>query len=172
MPMLDIIILVVILLSALIGLVRGLIKELLSLAAWVASFVVALLFASQAAEYVPLSWGNENIRTAIAFVALFVATLIVAALLQWLLAQLVRSTGLTGTDRFLGFLFGAARGVLVTIIVLIAVRDLARDADWYHAASIPPELLAFEDEVRDLLGAAREIVTPSTLDALSTANDN
>ncbi len=166
MAVLDIVILVVILLSAIIGLVRGLVKEILSLAAWVVSFVVAVLFATEVAALLPASWGNENIRMAIAFIALFVGALILAAILQWLVAQLIRSTGLSGTDRFLGFLFGAARGVLVTMVLLIAVRELARDAEWYHAAKLPPELLAFEDEVRELLGQAQDLVTPSTLDSL------
>lgn len=172
MAVLDIVIIVVVLLSAVIGLVRGLVKEILSLAAWVVSFIVAVVFAAQAAQLLPASWGSESVRMAIGFVGLFVGSLIVAALLQWLVAQLIRTTGLSGTDRFLGFLFGAARGVLVTIVLLIAVRELARDADWYHEAKIPPELLAFEDEVRDLLGQAREIVTPSTLESLPSLNDN
>lgn len=171
MPVLDIVILVIVLLSAAIGLARGLVKEILSLAAWALSFVLAIMFSTQLAAELPTTWGAENLRLAISFVILFVGSLIVASLLQWLVAQLVRSTGLTGTDRFLGFMFGAARGVLVVIVALIALREVAQDSQWYNEAHLPPEFLAFENEVRDLLGQVREMVAPSTLDALPDLSD-
>ena len=164
MATLDIIILVVILLSAAIGLVRGLMKELLSLAAWVLSFVIALVFANEVGEMLPVAWGSETIRMTIAFVLIFVAVLIASGIVQWLVAQLIRSTGLTGTDRFLGFLFGSIRGVLVAIVVLMGVREIAGDAPWYQEAKLPVELLAFEDEVRELLGQVRDAVPTPDVD--------
>ena len=172
MPILDIIILIVILLSAVIGLVRGLIKEILSLGAWVLSFVVAVMFSTEVAAQLPVGWGAENMRMAIAFVLLFIGSLVVAALLQWLIAQLIKSTGLSGTDRFLGFLFGAARGMLIVMVALIGMREIVQDAPWYEAAKLPPEMLAFEDEVRELLGQAREIVTPANLGDLTDQISN
>ena len=113
---LDIVIGVVVLLSALIGLVRGLIKEVLSLLSWVAAFIIAIYFSAQVAAYVPESWANESIRIVIAFVLLFVGTLIVTGISQWLIAKLVETTGLSSTDRLLGFLFGSARGLLIAVL--------------------------------------------------------
>ncbi len=159
MATLDIAIIVVVLLSAVIGLVRGLVKEVLSLASWVVAFVVAIYFSSAVSQQLPASWGAESLRLVIAFAVLFIVALIAAALLQWLVSQLVNSTGLTGTDRFLGFLFGSARGLLVTIVVLIGLREIAGETSWWQQARLPVELLAFEDEVRDLLGQARDIVS-------------
>ena len=143
--------------SAAIGLVRGLVKEVLSLVAWIAAFVVAVLFGATVAAELPGGWGGETLRYLIAFVGLFVVTLIVAAILQWFVAQLVTSTGLSGTDRVLGFVFGGARGLLVAMLLLLALREIAGDAPWWRDAQLPPHLLAFEDELRELLGRAREI---------------
>ena len=77
---------------------------------------------------------------------------------QWLIAQLVSSTGLSGTDRLLGFLFGSARGLLICVVLLIGLREIAADRSWWQASVLQAELLAFEDEVRDLLGRARDMV--------------
>ena len=158
MPTLDIVIILLILLSAAIGLVRGLVKEVLSLVSWVAAFLIAVYFSQDLAQYLPDTWGSGSVLVALAFIALFVATLIAAGIVRWMIGQLVESTGLSGTDRFLGFVFGSARGFLVAVVVLIGVREIAGDARWYRNAQLPDELLAFEDEVRDILGKARDTV--------------
>ena len=160
---LDIAIATVILLSAAIGMVRGLIKELLSLVAWVLAFVIAIYFSPLVAENLPGGWGSDSVRLIIGFAALFVGTLILAAIVQWLMAQLVASTGLSGTDRFLGFLFGSARGMLISVVILMGVREIAADRSWWQESVLQGELLAFEDEVRDLLGRARVMVSEADL---------
>ena len=155
----DIVILIIVLVSALIGLARGLLKELLSLASWFAAFILALYFAPTVADALVGSVSDESVRLVIGFAAVFVVTLIAGGIIQWLVRKLVESTGLTGTDRFLGFLFGSARGVLVCIIGLIAMRPFAEDSAWWSASAFTPELLAFEQDVLELMGKARDVVT-------------
>ena len=98
------------------------------------------------------------LRQAIGFVALFVGVLIGAGILQWLVGQLVESTGLSGTDRLLGFLFGSARGLLIALVGLVALEQIASEATWWQEAQLPNEILAFEDEVRELFGQATTFV--------------
>ena len=155
----DIVILIIVLVSALIGLARGLLKELLSLASWFAAFMLALYFAPVVADALKGSVSDESVRLVIGFVSIFAVTLIVGGIVQWLVRKLVESTGLTGTDRFLGFLFGSARGVLVCIIGLIALRPFAEQSNWWNASAFTPELLAFEQDVLEMMGKARDVVT-------------
>ncbi len=155
---LDIVIAAVILLSAVIGLVRGLVKEVLSLVSWAAAFVVALFFSNELGQLLPATWGSTGLRQAIAFVVLFVGTLVVTGLLQWLIGKLIETTGLSGTDRFLGLLFGSARGLLVALVVLVGLEQIASDASWWQEARLAQEILAFEDEMRELFGQARHFV--------------
>ena len=155
----DIVILILVLLSALIGLARGLLKELLSLASWFAAVILALYFAPTVADALKGSVADGSVRLVIGFFAIFAATLILGGIVQFLVRKLVETTGLTGTDRFLGFLFGSARGVLVCIIGLIAMRPFTEDSAWWNESTFTPELLAFEQDVLEMMGKARDVVT-------------
>jgi membrane protein required for colicin V production len=99
---------------------------------------------------------DETIGLVVAFGGIFLATLIAGGLAQWLLATLVHTTGLSGTDRTLGFAFGATRGVLVCLVGLIAIKSYAHEADWWQASRLVPELLAFEQDLLDVLGKSTE----------------
>ena len=150
LPAADMVILALILLSAVIGLFRGLVKELVSLVIWFCAIVGATVFASPLAEYLTAVDASRPIRVVIAFAVVFFGVLIAGGLLQWSLAKLIQSTGLGGTDRFLGFVFGALRGGLVVIGALILVRPFAETSDWWEESLLRPELLVFEDDVLEL----------------------
>ena len=158
----DIVILIMILLSSVIGLVRGLFKELISLVVWFAAVVLALYFSSAMGDALSGQIADESIRTVVGFFIIFLATLIVGGIVQVLVKQLISSTGLTGTDRFLGFLFGSARGVLICIVALIALQSFEIEAGWWEESRIIPELLAFEEDVLELMGKARDAVVEVT----------
>ena len=99
---LDLVIAIIILVSALIGLMRGFIKEVISLLSWVAALVLAIYLAPAVADILPANWAALQLRMGMAFVLVFVLTLVAASLLRWVLTQLVESTGLSGTDRVIG----------------------------------------------------------------------
>jgi membrane protein required for colicin V production len=99
----DIAIVALVLLSSVIGLVRGLVREVLSLVVWVLAFLVAVGFADSLATRFAGILEPDSARLAVAFVTLFVGILIVGGLIQWGLGKLIEGTGLSGTDRLLGF---------------------------------------------------------------------
>ena len=150
LPTVDIVILGLILLSAVIGLFRGLVKEVVSLAVWICAVVGATALAAPVSEYLTDIDVSGQIRVAIAFAIVFFGVLIAGGLLQWSLARLIASTGLGGTDRFLGFIFGALRGGLVVVGALIVVRPFAETSDWWEESLLRPELLVFEEDLLQL----------------------
>jgi len=149
---LDFLILGLILLSALISLVRGFVREAFSLAIWVMAFWVSWSFFRDLE--VPLrSWiGSPTVRLGIAFAALMIVTLTIGGLVNYLIIQLVERTGMSGTDRLIGMVFGAARGVLlVAVLVLLAgLTPLPQEGWWMESRLVGYfEELAFW--LRDLL---------------------
>jgi membrane protein required for colicin V production len=131
-------ILIIVALSALISVMRGFVREALSLVAWVAAFWVAFAFHQHLATFFANYIEAPSLRLMSAFALLFVVTLIICAIINNLVAQLVKKTGLSGTDRMLGVLFGVARGaVLVAILVLLAgLTPLPEDPWWKESIFI------------------------------------
>lgn len=132
MNSIDIAIICIVLLSAAISVFRGFVKEVLSLLSWIAAFWIAFTFSGELSAWLPRGVEEPLLRMSIAFVALFVATLIVGGLVNLLISSLVKRTGLSGTDRSLGVVFGAVRGALiVSILVMLAgLTTLPQDSEW------------------------------------------
>jgi membrane protein required for colicin V production len=134
---LDFAILGIILLSALISLARGFVREAFSLAVWVLAFWVSWSFFRDLE--VPLqAWiGSPTARLGIAFAALMIATLTIGGLVNYLIIQLVERTGMSGTDRLIGMVFGAARGILlVAVLVLLAGLTPLPNESWWLKSTL------------------------------------
>ncbi|VAX11170.1 Colicin V production protein [hydrothermal vent metagenome] len=132
----DYVILGVLLISSFISLIRGFVKEALSLVGWVLSFWVSLTFSGGLSELLGSSIENSSFRLIIAFVALFVISLIISTAINFFAVRLVQRTGLSGTDRFLGVVFGFLRGVLlVSVLVLLSgLTALPKEPMWQESA--------------------------------------
>jgi membrane protein required for colicin V production len=153
----DVAIVILILLSSVIGLVRGLVREVLSLFVWAAALVLAILLSAQVAELLNPLIETPQMRYVTAFAGVFIGTLIVGGIAESLMARLIDGTGMTGTDRVLGFVFGGARGVLVCIVALIALRPFGEQESWWENSLLVPELMAFEGEILAFLDAAVDL---------------
>jgi membrane protein required for colicin V production len=136
MAWIDLVIIGIISLSALISLIRGFVKESISLVTWVVAGILALRYYAPMADLLEPFINSVNLRQWIGGGILFVATLIVGAIVNFIVSQLVSKTGLSGTDKALGVVFGAARGVLiVTMIVLLASLTPMPEAPWWQESA-------------------------------------
>lgn len=136
----DYVIIGVIAISALIGLFRGLVKEAFSLGTWVVSIIIGIRFSQPFSVYLVDYIEVPSVRIAAAFIVLLLLTLILGAMLSFLISQIVDKTGLTGTDRFAGFLFGIARGMVVMalLVLLAGLTPLPQDPWWVESSLIGP----------------------------------
>lgn len=148
----DFAIIGIVTLSTLISVIRGFIKEALSLLAWVAAFAVSMLFYEQVANTLLTDViTTPSLRYLAAWAGLFVAVLLATSIINYLIGKLVEASGLSGTDRLLGSLFGAARGLVIVMAILVMVPSVlpVKEDLWWHQSLLIPEFLRFEDWARE-----------------------
>ncbi|CAD5376511.1 membrane protein required for colicin V production [Pseudomonas sp. OF001] len=138
--------------SGLISLTRGFVREALSLFGWLGASVVAWLYGGALAGHLAPYIELPSARVIAAGAILFVVTLMIGALVTHLFGLLVQATGLTGTDRLLGMVFGVARGVLLVVIVvgLLSLAPVQQDP-WWQQSALLPEFLMIADWSKDLV---------------------
>lgn len=137
-------------LSCLIGLIRGFVREALSLVIWVAAVLVAKVFGGQLEILLVDLIESPSVRIMTAYAVLFISTLLLGAMLSYLIGALVRATGLSGTDRLLGMGFGAARAFIIVMALLILLPGFipVTEDEWWQQAQFIPHFLACEEWVR------------------------
>lgn len=124
----------------LLGFVRGGVSEVLSLLAWVLAVILGRQFAPvlapELAGWVP----GTGLQYLAAFALIVVVVLVLAAVLRFLISSLLRAVGLGFLDRFIGSIFGFARGVLVVVLCVAAggLTSFPREIWWREAMLAPP----------------------------------
>ncbi len=157
----DLIIIGIIALSALISLIRGFVKESISLVTWIVAGVLAFRYFSPLSELLEPYVSAPTIRGVAAFAILFISTLIVGAAINFIMSQLVSKTGLSGTDKALGVVFGGARGALiVTMLVLLASLTPMPEAKWWQDSLMI-------DFFQQLAGWVKGIIPADSVDKFS-----
>jgi membrane protein required for colicin V production len=138
----DYLIVGLVILSAIIGLGRGLVREFLSLAVWIFGFVIALTFSQSVAHWLAAWVTLPALRLGLAFVILIIAVLIVGGLMGYLFAMLVQYSGLKVLDHLFGFIFGAARGVILVVMVafLASLTPLTQESWWHQSQLLGPSV--------------------------------
>jgi membrane protein required for colicin V production len=137
MTVVDVVVIFVIFLSALFSLLRGFVKEAISLATWIIAIWLAATFAPQLADALPSNIESEAVRQATGFGVLFVLTLMLGTVVNMLVSQIVKKTGLSGADRIFGVAFGVLRGGLIIIVfVIIGGMTPLPETDWWQSSTL------------------------------------
>ena len=136
MTWLDYAVIAILVLSIAWGAWRGLVHEVLSLVGWILAFVVGNLLAMPLAERFPAAMRPE-LRVVVAYVLIFVGTLVVAALLAALFTKFIKVSVLHSLNRWLGALFGLLRGLLIVVVLAMVagLTSLPRKPDWTESAT-------------------------------------
>lgn len=146
----DWVLIAIVVVSTLISLKRGFVKEALSLGAWIVAVLIARIFGGQVSTLLEGVVSVPSVRLMIAYGSLFVATLAVGSMINHLISHVVEMTGLSGTDRVLGTVFGLGRGVLIiVIIVAVLTRAPVTDDAWYKRSVLIPHLSSIANKIQE-----------------------
>jgi len=123
--------------SAGFGFWRGFAQEALSVVTWLAAIWLAWRF-TWVVEPLLGEWVvAPELKVWAARAVIFLLILILGGLTAWFVRALIRHSGLGGTDRLLGSLFGFTRGVLIFGLVVIVLEFTGLDQDpWWQGASL------------------------------------
>lgn len=134
----DIAIILVFALSMSIGLVRGFVVEVMAIIVWILAVGLAYRFGPVLATHFSPTVELSSARIFLGYGLIFIGTLVAGAILIYFLKKLVAGTGLSGTDRLFGMLFGAVRGVvLVTVtILMLGLTPMPGDLWWGESRAI------------------------------------
>ncbi|MFY9180267.1 MAG: CvpA family protein [Venatoribacter sp.] len=155
MAVIDLIILGVLAVSTLISLWRGFIREALSLVIWVAAFLVARMFSGNLAILLGGLVETNSLRWLLSFAILFLGTVVVGTMLNFLISKFIHATGLAGLDRTLGMVFGFVRGLVILVAVVYGLKfTVAVQDDWWQQSIFIPFLSTLADWAQKTLPGA------------------
>ena len=144
----DYVVITIVLASVLLGVWRGVVGEIIALAAWVLAFFAAKWWGAEVAHlFFTGLIADPALRIVAAWVTVFVAVLILMALVRLAVRGLLKALGLSLSDRLLGIIFGLARGLII-VFVLVAVGGMTsvpKEKWWreaYFSAPLETAVLA------------------------------
>jgi membrane protein required for colicin V production len=140
---LDGVLVLVMLASALLAMIRGFTREVFSIGSWVAAAAATYFLWEDVLPYTQRYIEDRNLALGVTVAGIFFLTLLIVSLITMRISDFVLDSKAGPLDRSMGFLFGAARGlILVVIAVLFLNFFIAPDRQpvWIAEAKSKPWL--------------------------------
>jgi membrane protein required for colicin V production len=149
----DYVILAILIISAVMGLVRGLLREAVAVITWFLAIVLAWYFGSSLEPHLGGVLVGSPLRIWAARTIIFVGILLLGGAVGVVLGHFVRVSMFAGMDKFLGFVFGIVRGVVIVGAFTIAIQALSMDQDpkWKNSRLLP-YAIGVADALRGIVG--------------------
>ncbi len=139
---LDYFFLIIILISTGFALTKGLMREIISLVALVGGFLLAAFYYARAGALFAEFTRTESIANLLGFMVIFAGTLIVGAVVSFVVNRFVKMASLEWVDRVLGGIYGFLRGWMVASILVLALVAFPVRENMVANSVLAPYLLA------------------------------
>ncbi len=166
----DWFILVVLIASGLISFSRGFAKEFLSLFLWIAAFIAAISLEFLATPKIDEYIGNPEISKILSYIVVFVIFIFIGGMLIKFISKLIKWSGASGFDRFLGVIFGLTRGLVVLFVIFLLLPSSLKTTDLISNSKITPIIEKYAPEIeayfrelvdnKDIVEEAMEMIEP------------
>ncbi len=104
---------------------QGFSRELIGLVTMIVALFCGLWFYGSTGTFLLPYFSSKGLANFCGFVLVFVGVLIAGAIVGHLFSRLVKAAGLSMFDRILGAGFGAVRGLLLAVVVILAIVAFA-----------------------------------------------
>ena len=166
----DWFILIVLIASGIISFARGFTKEFLSLFLWLAAFIAAISLEYLATPKINEFIGNAEISKIISYIVVFVIFIFIGGMIIKFISKLIKWSGASGFDRFLGVMFGLIRGSIVLFVIFLLLPSGIKTTDLINNSKITPIIQKYAPEIeayfrelidnRNVVEEALEIIEP------------
>ena len=166
----DWFILIVLIASGIISFARGFTKEFLSLFLWLAAFIAAISLEYLATPKINEFIGNEEISKIISYIVVFLIFIFIGGMIIKFISKLIKWSGASGFDRFLGVVFGLMRGSIVLFVIFLLLPSGIKTTDLINNSKITPIIQKYAPEIeayfrelidnRNVVEEALEIIDP------------
>ena len=177
----DWFILVVLTASGLISLARGFTKEFLSLFLWIVAFVAAVSLEFLATPKINEYVGNPEISKILSYVVVFMISIILGGIVIKFIGTLIKWSGASGFDKFLGVLFGLARGSIVLFVIFLILPASIKSTDLINNSKITPIIEKYAPQIEaylrdlidntDIVEDAMEVIEPIKENLIQESED-
>jgi len=179
----DWFILIVLIASGIISLSRGFTKEFLSLFLWLAAFVAAISLEYLATPKINEFIGNQEISKIISYIVVFIVFIFLGGIIIKFVSKLIKWSGASGFDRFLGVIFGLIRGLIVLFVIFLILPSGLKTTDVINNSKITPIIQKYAPQIeayfrdlidnRNVVEEALEIIEPLKQEVIPEAiNEN
>ncbi len=129
-----------IVISALVGLARGLLREVIALISWIVALLIAWHMSAHLEPYLGgLLAAGPQVQLWAARAILLFAVLLLGAGIGAMAGHLIRLSLFSGMDRFMGFVFGLVRGLVILGVLVIFCQTLKLDGErWWRKSMLIP----------------------------------
>ena len=179
----DWFILIVLIASGIISLSRGFTKEFLSLFLWLAAFVAAISLEYLATPKINEFIGNQEISKIISYIVVFIVFIFLGGIIIKFISKLIKWSGASGFDKFLGVIFGLIRGLIVLFVIFLILPSGLKTTDVISNSKITPIIQKYAPQIeayfrdlidnRNVVEEALEIIEPLKQEVIPEAiNEN
>jgi len=159
MIVVDYILLSIFAVSAIIGVFRGFVKEAISLIGWIAAVWGAWRFGADVSALLPDFVDDVTIKIWAARLLVLIGVLIMSGLISRTVSFLIDKTGLSGTDRMVGMVFGLARGAVLAGLAVNLLEVAGFDeAPWWPESKLIPYAAPIAQRISDIAEEGMEML--------------
>ncbi|MAV61810.1 MAG: hypothetical protein CMQ83_05600 [Gammaproteobacteria bacterium] len=177
----DWFILVILISSGIISFSRGFVKEFLSLFLWVIAFIAAISLEYLATPQINEFIGNKDISKILSYIVVFIVFIFLGGVVIKFISKLIKWSGASGFDKFLGVLFGLARGSIFLFVIFLLLPSNLKTTDLINNSKITPIIQQYAPQLeayfrdlidnKDIIDDALEIIDPLKDNLIPESND-